>query len=287
MNIGDDMVNAMTVDVEDYFQVQALADRFARSGWDNQECRIDRNVRRILALFTEHDCRATFFTLGWVARRYRSLVRDIVAAGHEVASHGLSHVRADAQAAAEFRDDVRESKRILEDITQTPVLGYRAASFSIGPRNAWTFKVLAEEGYAYSSSVYPIRHDIYGVPDAPRFAYRPNGRDGFIEAPISTVRLFGRNFPCGGGGYFRLMPYAVSRWQIRHVNHRDRQPAIFYFHPWEIDPEQPRVADLSLKTRVRHYANLGRMEHRLARLLREFRWNRLDSVLGVTWQGQT
>lgn len=281
-----DMVNAMTVDVEDYFQVQALADRFERAGWDNQQCRIDRNVRRIIALFAEHRCRATFFTLAWVARRYRSLVRDIAAAGHEVASHGLDHVRADAQQPAEFRHDVRESKRILEDVIQAPVSGYRAASFSIGPRNAWAFEVLAEEGYAYSSSIYPIRHDIYGDPDAPRFAYRPNDRDGIIEAPISTVRVFGRNFPCGGGGYFRLLPYVVSRWQIRRVNRHDRQPSIFYFHPWEIDPEQPRARNLPIKTRVRHYTNLRRMEGRVGRLLRDFRWDRLDTVLDVRPQGR-
>ena len=279
MTAKDTIINAMTVDVEDYFQVQALADRFARADWDRQECRVERNVRRILDLFADAQYRATFFTLGWVAQRYAPLIRDVAAAGHEVASHGLAHVRADTQMAAEFRRDVRESKKLLEDIAQAPVKGYRAASFSIGPRNAWAFEVLAEEGYTYSSSIYPIRHDIYGVPDAPRFVYRPTGRDDIVEAPISTVRLLGRNFPCGGGGYFRLLPYPVSRWQIRRVNRRDRQPSIFYFHPWEIDPEQPRAANLPLKTRVRHYTNLDRMERRLRRLLRDFRWDRLDNVL--------
>ena len=281
MTVDNDMVNAMTVDVEDYFQVQALANRYERSNWDRQECRVERNVCRVLELFGAAGCRATFFTLGWVARRYGALVRSIAAAGHEVASHGLAHVRADAQIAVEFRQDVRESKKIIEDIVQVPVKGYRAASFSIGPQNTWAFEVLAEEGYAYSSSVYPIRHDIYGAPHAPRFAHRPKHGSDFIEVPISTVRILGRNFPCGGGGYFRLLPYPVSRWQIRQVNTRDRQPSIFYFHPWEIDPEQPRPAGLSLRTRVRHYTNLDRMERRLVRLLNDFRWDRLDSVLAV------
>jgi polysaccharide deacetylase family protein (PEP-CTERM system associated) len=271
-----EICNVLTVDVEDYFQVHAFADHISRQSWDSLEGRVERNSDAILAMLDEHGCLATFFTLSWIAERCPRLVRGIVRAGHELASHGMAHFRADEQDPATFRADVRRSKAILEQIGGVPVRGYRAASFSIGRRNMWAFDVLNEEGYAYSSSVYPIQHDTYGMPEAPRFAFRPRGASGILECPVSTIALFGRNLPCGGGGYFRLLPYAVSSWQIRRVNRREGQPCIFYFHPWEIDPKQPRQPGLKLRTRFRHYVNLGRMRGRLVRLLHEFSWGRMD-----------
>jgi polysaccharide deacetylase family protein (PEP-CTERM system associated) len=273
------LTNALTVDVEDYFQVSALAPLIDRGSWDARECRIERNVDRLLALFAERDARATFFTLGWIAERYPHLVREIVAAGHELASHGYSHLRATEQSPADFLDDVSRAKGLLEDLGGRRVLGYRAPSFSIGSNNPWAFDVLLEAGYRYSSSVYPVQHDHYGMPDAPRFAY--DARPGLREIPITTTRLLGRNLPAGGGGYFRLAPYRVSRWALRRVNAVDARPAIFYFHPWEIDPGQPRVPGTSLKTRFRHYINLDKTESRLARLLNDFRWGRVDEVFGL------
>lgn len=270
------MVNALTVDVEDYFQVSALAPHFPRGTWEDVPCRVEANVHRLLELFAAHGARATFFTLGWIAERYPHLVRQIAAAGHEIASHGHEHQRASEQSPEVFLADVRLAKAILEDLTGGPVAGYRAPSFSIGATNPWAHDCIAEAGYAYSSSVYPVRHDHYGVPDAPRFPYRlPNG---LLEIPITTARVAGRNWPAGGGGYFRFLPYAVSRWQIRRVNDADGRPAIFYFHPWEVDPDQPRVKQASAKTRFRHYLNLDRTEARLARLLQDFAWDRADVV---------
>jgi polysaccharide deacetylase family protein (PEP-CTERM system associated) len=273
------LMNALSVDVEDYFQVSAMAPHIARDTWDAQPCRVERNVQRLLALFAEHEARATFFTLGWIAERYPQLVRDIVAAGHEVASHGYGHLRASEQSRAELTQDVQRAKALLEDIGGRAVIGYRAPSFSIGPTNPWAFDVLLEAGYVYSSSVYPVQHDHYGMPDAPRFPYA--ARPGLTEIPITTTRVMGRNLPAGGGGYFRLAPYPLSRWAVRRVNEIDRRPAIFYMHPWEIDPEQPRVPGASLKTRFRHYVNLSRTEARLARLLQDFSWGRVDEVFDL------
>ncbi|MBK1714323.1 XrtA system polysaccharide deacetylase [Rubrivivax gelatinosus] len=270
------ITNALTIDVEDYFQVSAFAPYIRRSDWDARECRVERNVDRILALLDAADTRATFFTLGWIAERYPQLVRRIVAAGHELASHGYGHERASDLSPAAFHDDVARAKAILEDIGSVAVRGYRAPSFSIGERNLWAFDTLAEAGYAYSSSIYPIRHDHYGMPDSPRFAYRVAG--GLLEVPVTTVRLAGRNLPSSGGGYFRLLPYAASRWLIGRVNREDRQAAVFYFHPWEIDAGQPRVPGIDAKTRFRHYVNIPRMEGRLASLLADFRWGRMDEI---------
>jgi polysaccharide deacetylase family protein (PEP-CTERM system associated) len=273
------LTNALTVDVEDYFQVSALAPHIERASWDARPCRVERNVQRLLAMFDERGATATFFTLGWVAERYPQLVRDIVAGGHELASHGYGHLRATEQGQEEFRQDVLRAKGLLEDIGGQAVVGYRAPSFSIDTSNPWAFDVLLETGHRYSSSVYPVQHDHYGMPDAPRFPY--DARPGLLEIPLTTTRLFERNLPAGGGGYFRLAPYAISRWALRRVNRIDRRPAIFYFHPWELDPGQPRVAGTSLKTRFRHYVNLGRTEARLGRLLRDFRWGRVDQVFGL------
>ena len=268
--------NALTVDVEDYFQVSALAPHIPRSSWEHQPCRVERNVERILALLADAGAQATFFTLGWIAERYPGVVRAIAEAGHEVASHGFAHRRATEQSREDFCRDIRRAKAILENLAGVEVKGYRAPSFSIGKANPWAFECIAEAGYRYSSSVYPVRHDHYGLPDAPRFAYRPH--EALLEIPISTARVAALNIPAGGGGYFRLFPYALSRSLIRKVNKEDRQAAVFYFHPWELDPGQPRIAGTRLKTRFRHYLNLHRAEARLRRLLADFRWARLDHI---------
>jgi polysaccharide deacetylase family protein (PEP-CTERM system associated) len=269
------IVNALSIDVEDYFQVSAFASVIARNDWDRIDCRVEANVERILALLADARTSATFFTLGWIAERYPALVRAIAGAGHEVASHGFAHERANAQSKSAFLADIRLAKAILEDVTGNEVAGYRAPSFSIGTANPWAQDAIAEAGYRYSSSIYPIRHDHYGVPDADRFAHE--ARPGLLEIPIATVRLAGRNWPAGGGGYFRLLPYCVSRWSIARLNRVDARPAMFYFHPWEVDPDQPRVK-ASAKSRFRHYVNLHRTAPRLARLLRDFRWSRADRV---------
>lgn len=270
--------NAMTIDVEDYFQVSAFAPVIDRDSWAGRECRVERNVERILALLAKENVHATFFTLGWIAERYPQVVRDIVAGGHELASHGYGHLRASDQTREQFRDDITRSKALLEDIGGQQVLGYRAPSFSIGTANLWALDVLQEAGYRYSSSIYPIQHDHYGMPDAPRFAFYPNGPDGLLEVPITTVQLMQRKLPAGGGGYFRLLPYALSRWMMERVNQVDQQSAIFYFHPWEIDPGQPRPQGASMKSRFRHYVNLDRMEGRIAQLTRDFKWDRMDRI---------
>ena len=270
------IANALTIDVEDYFQVSAMAPYIPRSRWDHCECRVERNVERILALLQRHQTQATFFTLGWVAERYPQLVRQIVDQGHELASHGYGHERASDLSREAFTQDIVRAKHLLEDIGGRAVLGYRAPSFSIGTGNLWAFDCLQASGHRYSSSIYPIKHDHYGMPDAPRFAHAV--ADGLIEVPVTTLRLAGRNLPSSGGGFFRLLPYALSRWMIRRVNAHDRQSAIFYFHPWEIDPQQPRVPGIDLKTRFRHYVNLSRMERRLDALLGDFRWGRMDQI---------
>jgi len=268
--------NALTIDVEDYFQVSALAPYIDRRQWDHIECRVEANVERILTMLHEASVQATFFTLGWIAERYPVLVRRIVAQGHELASHGYGHHRVTDLSPAQFREDVARAKRILEDACSCSVLGYRAPSFSIGSASLWALDILAETGYRYSSSIYPIRHDHYGMPDAPRFAHRT--ASGLLEIPMTTLRVMNRNLPSSGGGFFRLLPYGASRWMIRQVNRRDRRPAVFYFHPWEIDPGQPRIGGIDLKTRFRHYLNLGRMESRLRRLLQDFHWGRMDRI---------
>lgn len=273
------VVNALTIDVEDYFHAHALAPHLPRHAWDELPCRVERNIDRLLAVLHDVGAVATFFTLGWVAERYPLLVRRIVAAGHELASHGHAHHRATDQSPGEFRADVARAKAVLEDATGVAVIGYRAPSFSIGPQHRWAYECLAAAGYRYSSSIYPIRHDHYGAPDAPRFEHESHA--GVVELPITTVRVLNRNWPAGGGGYFRLFPYEVTRWAIRRVNRIDARPAIFYFHPWEIDPDQPRVAGASARTRLRHYLNLARTEGRLRRLLGDFRWDRLDRVYGI------
>ncbi len=268
-------VNAMTVDVEDWFQVQAFAGSIDRADWDTLPRRVEANTDRFLAMFAAAGVRATFFTLGWVADRHPELVRRIVAGGHELASHGYAHRLAHEQTPAEFRADVGRARRLLEDVGGAHVRGYRAPTFSINASNPWAFEVLADEGYAYSSSIYPIRHDLYGMPDAPRGPHRVAG-GRLLEIPMTTVRVAGRSLPCAGGGYFRLLPYAVFRAGLRRAG--KEQPGMFYTHPWEIDPGQPRNTAAPRMARFRHYVNIGRTERRIERLLRDFAWSRVDDV---------
>ena len=269
-------VNALTIDVEDYFQVSALAPYVSRSHWDSTPCRIERNMDIVLALLREASAKATFFTLGWIAERYPTLIHRIASEGHEVASHGYGHHRASDQSFEAFSSDIRLAKQLLEDMSGQEIKGYRAPSFSIGTKNLWAFDCIAQAGYRYSSSIYPVRHDHYGMPDAPRFAFQ--SRPGLMEVPVTTSRVWNANVPAGGGGYFRLMPYSVSRWLIRRVNRLDKRPAVFYFHPWELDSTQPRVSGVDAKTRFRHYLNLHQTEGRLRRLLSDFKWDRVDRV---------
>ncbi len=268
--------NALSIDVEDYFQVSAMAPYIAREQWDSIPCRVERNLDVILGLLAESGNKATFFTLGWIAERHPAIVRRIADEGHELASHGYGHLRATDQSPASFLEDIRSAKHILEDLCGRPVVGYRAPSFSVGKTNPWAFDCILEAGYLYSSSVYPVKHDHYGMPDAPRFPYE--SRPGLTEIPVTTSRVFNSNLPAGGGGYFRLLPYAMSRWLISRVNRVDRRPAIFYFHPWEVDPDQPRVTEADAKSRFRHYINLHKTVPRLRRLLSDFRWDSVDRV---------
>jgi polysaccharide deacetylase family protein (PEP-CTERM system associated) len=270
------VAHAMTIDVEDYFQVEAFASTIERSRWEHLPRRVERNTERLLEIFADTDVRATFFTLGWIAQRHPALVRRIVAEGHELASHGCSHLRADCQSPDAFRDDIRASKQVLEDAGGVRVRGYRAPTFSIGRHSEWAHAILAEEGYLYSSSVYPIKHDLYGTPGAPRTPFAPF--PGLLEIPLTTVRVLGVDLPASGGGYFRVMPYPVSRWLLGRASRCNNTPAIFYLHPWEIDPGQPRQRQAPLLSRCRHYVNLGRTQARLRRLLGAFAWSRMDEI---------
>lgn len=272
------VLNAMSVDVEDWFQVQAFANTIPRADWDGLDRRVEANTDRVLAQFAAADVKATFFTLGWVAERHPALVRRIVAAGHELASHGFGHELVHAIGREKFRADIARAKAVLEDVGGAQVVGYRAPTFSIGPRSTpWAHAVLAECGHRYSSSIFPVRHDLYGAPDAPRGAHRPHA-DGVVELPMTTVQVLGRNLPCAGGGWFRLVPYAAFRLGLRQVNQAERRPGMFYFHPWEVDPDQPRVEAATRLSRFRHYTGLGSMAGRVDRLLRDFRWGRVDQV---------
>ncbi len=270
------LANAFTVDVEDYFHVSAFERHIARAAWEQQPQRVEASTNRLLELLARHQVVGTFFTLGWVAERQPRLMRAIVAGGHELASHGYDHTRVTQMRPEEFRADVTKTKLMLEDLTGAEVIGYRAPTFSFTRSNAWAYPILAESGYRYSSSVAPMKHDLYGIPDAPRHAYCD--ASGIIEIPLSTIKVAGTNLPCGGGGFFRLYPYRVTRWCVERVNRREGKPCIFYMHPWEIDPDQPRQTRLGFKTRFRHYLNLERVHDRLEQLLRDFAWNRMDRI---------
>jgi polysaccharide deacetylase family protein (PEP-CTERM system associated) len=269
--------NAFTVDVEDYFQVEAFFRVIDRRNWDSYQSRVEASVDRILEILSEAGARATFFTLGWIAERHPRIVRSIVQMGHELASHGSDHRRADTQSRAEFFLDVQRAKAVLEDLSGCEIKGYRAPSFSVSRHNLWVMEALAEAGYSYSSSTYPIVHDNYGIPEGPRFPFHPLRDHDFLEIPVTSVRFLGRNWPCGGGGYFRLLPYTLSEMALARVN-REGKSCVFYVHPWEVDPEQPRIAEATLKSRVRHYMNLDKVQPRLTRLLRSFCWRRMDEI---------
>jgi len=271
------IVNGLSVDVEDWFQVGAFENTIRREDWDGLELRVGDNVSRILDLFDRAEVKATFFTLGWVAERNGSTMRAIVERGHELASHGYDHTRVFTFDRGEFAADIVRAKAILEDTSGSAVTGYRAPSFSIDSRNPWAHEVLAEHGYAYSSSVAPVVHDHYGWREAPRFAFDPVPGSDLVEIPVTTAMVRGKRLAAGGGGFFRVLPYAFSRWAIRQVNAEGR-PAAFYFHPWEVDPGQPRVTNAPIRSRVRHYTNLSRMEVKLARLLGDFEWGRMDAL---------
>jgi len=273
------IVNAMTIDVEDYFHVSAFEGSVQRSSWDSLESRVVRNTDRLLELFARANVHATFFVLGWVAERYPQLVRRIAEAGHELASHGFGHQLIYNQSPAEFREDLRRSRAVISDAASAPLDGYRAPSFSITPRSLWALDIIREVGFTYDASVFPIRHDRYGLPSAPRYFHALEQSSGTLwECPGSTVRIAGANLPIAGGGYFRLLPYAWTRWGIARLNRHERRSAIFYLHPWEIDPDQPRIATSRL-SRIRHYTNLRKTEERLLRLLRDFRFAPLGQIL--------
>lgn len=275
---GQPIVNGLSVDVEDWFQVGAFENVIERADWDGLALRVEDNVLRILDLFAQADVKATFFALGWVAERNGPLMRRIVDAGHELASHGYDHARVFTFDRRQFGEDILRARKVIEDAGGVPVTGYRAPSFSIDQRTPWAHMELAEQGYAYSSSVAPIAHDHYGWREAPRFAFRPLAGTDLVEIPVTTAVLGGRRVAAGGGGFFRVLPYGFSRWAIRQVNREEGRPAVFYFHPWEIDPGQPRVPGAPLKSRLRHYTNLERMAPKLRELLRDFAWGRMDRI---------
>jgi polysaccharide deacetylase family protein (PEP-CTERM system associated) len=276
------MLNAVSVDVEDWFQVGAFETVIDRNDWDELDQRVERNTDAVLDLFAKANVKATFFTLGWVAKRFPELIRRIAADGHEIASHGWDHKRVFLMTPDEFRADLRKSRTAIETASGTRISGYRAPSFSIDQRTPWAHAILAAEGFDYSSSVAPVVHDHYGWPEAPRFAFHPVSESSFVELPVTTARLGGRVIAAGGGGFFRLLPYRFSRWAIAQVNNQDGRPAIFYFHPWEIDPDQPRVENAPLRSRVRHYSRLGAMRGKLVRLLADFDWGRIDKIATET-----
>jgi polysaccharide deacetylase family protein (PEP-CTERM system associated) len=278
-NPVESIVNAMTIDVEDYFHVSAFEGHLQRSRWDSLESRVVRNTDRLLELLARANVQATFFVLGWVAERYPALVRRIAESGHEVGSHGFAHRLIYNQSPVEFREDLQRSRAVISEATSVAIDGYRAPSFSITPRSLWALDIIREVGFTYDASVFPIRHDRYGLPSAPRHFHALKQKTGTLwECPASTVRVAGTNLPVAGGGYFRLLPYAWTRWGIARLNRHERRAAIFYLHPWEIDPDQPRMPT-SLLSRVRHYTNLRKTEERLLRLLREFRFAPLRQVL--------
>jgi polysaccharide deacetylase family protein (PEP-CTERM system associated) len=272
------LLNALSVDVEDWFQVGAFENVISRDSWDARECRVERNTDALLAMFDEAQIKATFFTLGWVAERYPGLMRRIVDAGHELGNHGCNHDRVFNFTPAQFAADLDRSRKTIEDTGGAIVKGYRAPSFSINKNTPWAHEIMAEQGYVYSSSINPIAHDHYGWADAPRFAFNPIKGSDFIEIPVTTAMLGSKRIAAGGGGFFRLLPYVYSRWAVRQVNAESR-PGIIYFHPWEIDPSQPRVQNAPLKSKLRHYTKLDAMAGKLRRLIADFKWDRLDRIV--------
>ena len=288
------ITNYLTIDVEDYFHVSAFEKISPPETWAGRECRVESNTDLILSLLDEHGVKATFFILGWVAERYPQLTKKIAEQGHEIACHGYLHQRLSLQKREEYREDIRKAKGILEDQIGAAVFGYRAPSYSITRETSWAFEELIAAGFKYDSSIFPMKHDFYGIPDWPRFsgyavkteqgwessATVASGQSSIYELPITTLRLGNKNLPIAGGGYFRLLPYAATRWGLNRINRQEQQPFVFYLHPWEFDPQQPRMAGASAKSRFRHYLNLGRTEGRFRRLLSDFRFGPIREGLG-------
>jgi len=274
--------NALTVDVEDYYHVSAFSAHIRREDWPSFESRVERNTHRLLDCFDTYRVRATFFVLGVVAEQCPALVTEIGNRGHEVASHGYAHELVYNQTPQRFREETWRSKALLEDVSGRAVLGYRAASYSITSRSLWALEILQDAGFIYDSSIFPIRHDRYGIVGFPRFPHRVSGENGagMIEFPLSTVSLLGRNLPIAGGGYLRILPAAFTHWGIARVNQDEGQPVIIYLHPWEVDPDQPQQK-VGLLTRFRHYRNLHRMEERVTGLLARFEFSTVARVLGI------
>ena len=264
---------ALSFDVEDYFQVSAFEGQCPAERWPALQCRVEANTERLLTILDSNDTQATFFILGWVAERYPNLIKQIAAAGHEIASHGYNHQRINLLTQTEFKEDIHSAKQLLEDLTGQEVKGYRAPSFSFSEQTPWTFDELLEAGYRYSSSINPVPHDLYGYSSAPRTPFQWD--NGLLEVPVTTCELLGRRIPCAGGGYFRLYPYSLFKWLMRRASQQLNNPAVFYLHPWELDPEQPRIEGASLKSRFRHYINLNKTEPRLRQLLQDFHWGRM------------
>lgn len=278
---ADALLNAMSVDIEDWFQVGAFETVIDRADWDTLEHRVERNTDAVLALFADAGIKATFFTLGWVAERYPKLMQRIADAGHEIASHGYDHARVYTMTPDQYRKDLEHSRKLLEDSSGQAVTGYRAPSFSIDQRTPWAHEILAEQGYKYSSSVAPIKHDHYGWAGSPRFSWKPVEGSDLIEIPVTTVKVSNRVLAAGGGGFFRLLPYALYDWAISKMQREDGRSAVFYFHPWEIDPEQPRVENAPLKSKLRHYSRLGGMENKLRRAAKDRNWGRVDELAAI------
>jgi len=286
------MLNALTIDVEDYFQVEAFASRINYNEWDNYPCRIKQNTQKILDILDDYQIKATFFCLGWIAKRSPSLIKNIAQRGHEVASHGYAHQPVYKQSPDIFMQDIRKTKQILEDIIGQPVIGYRAPTYSITQKTLWALEILAEEGYKYDSSIFPIKHDLYGIPNAPRFPFnvhtlkranvftcKRSNVQTFFEFPLTTLRILNINIPIAGGGYFRVFPYIFIKNALRHINLKEKQPFVFYLHPWELDPEQPRINHLPWRSRFRHYVNLRKTEGKFRKLLSDFRFSTVLKVL--------
>lgn len=276
------VTNALTVDVEDYFHVQAFANVVAQKDWDHYPSRVEMNTCRLIEMFAEHGVRATFFVLGWVAKRYPKLIKRIRAAGHRVGCHGYAHRTIYSGSRADFQKDLRVARQVIEDTLGLPIKSFRAPSYSITSKTLWALEILGEEGFEYDSSIMPVIHDNYGIPEAPRFPHLKVlgcGRE-IREFPPSTVRLFGMNFPVAGGGYLRLFPYGITAWAIRRINHVERQPAMAYLHPWEIDPDQPRIS-APWRSRFRHYQNLESTENKVVKLLKEFSWAPMEEAVSA------
>ena len=277
------LINALTIDLEDYFQVEAFASRINYNDWDNYPCHIEKNTKKILDILDFYQVKATFFCLGWIAKRYPLLIKTIAQKGHEIASHGYAHKPIYKQSPKEFREDIKRTKNILEDIIGKPVFGYRAPTYSITQKTLWALEILAEEGYKYDSSIFPIKHDLYGIPNAPRFpfviTFQRSNVQTFFEFPLTTLRILNINIPIAGGGYFRLFPYVFIKNALKYINIKEKKPFIFYLHPWELDPNQPRINHIPWRSRFRHYVNLHKTEKKLKKLLSDFKFNTVLKIL--------